>query len=137
MSCNCSPTSFAKEATSERYHKRTVNRRPEASTQNSSGMFEIGEETICALMSMLTYAAPQIPHPAVPGYDALRLAFEATERKSEYGFNLHKYGIGYADEATQLRWEQWVACRAAILHGDDPVTDNTNQQFESLSRGDK
>ena len=24
-----------------------------------------------------------------------------------------------------------------MLHGDEPETDNTNQQFESLSRGDK
>ncbi len=24
-----------------------------------------------------------------------------------------------------------------MLHGSEPVTDNTNQQFESLSRGDK
>ena len=29
------------------------------------------------------------------------------------------------------------ACRAAMLQGTVPVTDNTNQQFESLSRGDK
>lgn len=29
------------------------------------------------------------------------------------------------------------ACRAAMLQGDEPVTDNTSQQFESLSRGDK
>lgn len=28
-------------------------------------------------------------------------------------------------------------CRAAMLQGDETVTDNTNQQFESLSRGDK
>jgi len=68
------------------------------------------------------YAAPQLPQPAVPDYDALRLAFEATERKSEYGFNLHKYGIGYADKATQLRCEQWVACRAAMLQGAEPVS---------------
>ena len=31
----------------------------------------------------------------------------------------------------------WNACRSAMLHGSEPVTDNTNQQFESLSRGDK
>lgn len=36
-----------------------------ASTQNASGMFEIGEDTICKLMSLLTYAAPQLPQPAV------------------------------------------------------------------------
>lgn len=29
------------------------------------------------------------------------------------------------------------ACHAAMLQGDEPVTDNTNQQFESLSRGGK
>lgn len=28
-------------------------------------------------------------------------------------------------------------CRSAMLQGDEPSTDNTNQQFESLSRGDK
>lgn len=31
----------------------------------------------------------------------------------------------------------WNACRAAMLHGSEPETDNTNQQFESLSRDDK
>ena len=31
----------------------------------------------------------------------------------------------------------WNACRAAMLQGAEPVTDNTNQQFESLSLGDK
>lgn len=49
--------------------------------------------------------------------DTLRLRFEASERESEHGFNLHKYGIGYADEATQARWEAWIACRAAMLQG--------------------
>lgn len=38
-----------------------------ASTQNASGMFEISEDTICNLMSMLTTAAPQLPQPAVVG----------------------------------------------------------------------
>lgn len=33
--------------------------------------------------------------------------------------------------------EGWNACRAAMLQDSEPVTDNTNQQFESLSRGDK
>ena len=51
--------------------------------------------------------------------DTLRLRFEASERESEHGFNLHKYGIGYADEATQARWEAWIACRAAMLQGAD------------------
>ncbi|QDI17450.1 hypothetical protein FBF86_05425 [Serratia marcescens] len=55
------------------------------------------------------------PAPAVPGIDELRLTFERSERESDDGFNLHKYGIGYADDATQARWESWLACRAAML----------------------
>ncbi|HBL7126834.1 TPA: DUF551 domain-containing protein [Enterobacter asburiae] len=64
------------------------------------------------------YTAPPAPVSA-PDFDALRLLFEASERKSDHGFNLHKYGIGYADKATQARWEVWVACRAAMLQGAD------------------
>ncbi|HHT2749086.1 TPA: hypothetical protein ACTYS1_002776 [Klebsiella pneumoniae] len=55
------------------------------------------------------------PAPVVPDIDELRLAFEATERESDDGFNLHKSGIGYADDATQGRWESWLACRDAML----------------------
>lgn len=47
-----------------------------ASTQNASGMFEIGEETICNLMSMLTNAAPQLPQPAVPDISRLEDVLE-------------------------------------------------------------
>ncbi|VTM88666.1 Uncharacterised protein [Raoultella ornithinolytica] len=58
------------------------------------------------------------PAPAVvPDIDELRLAFEAAERESGDGFNLHKYGIGYADDETQGRWDTWLACRAAMLNG--------------------
>lgn len=53
----------------------------------------------------------------VPDIDELRLAFEAAERESDDGFNLHKYGIGYADDETQGRWDTWLACRAAMLNG--------------------
>lgn len=55
--------------------------------------------------------------PVVPDIDELRLAFEAAERESDDGFNLHKYGIGYADDETQGRWDTWLACRAAMLNG--------------------
>jgi len=161
----------------------------EGAEQNKSGMFELGEETMCALMDLLTkereaavpvswlieggksgtpphfsseeeyakqypdrkvtplYAAPptqpiavdkiaeqqgvdpkvtdaymqgwhdHAAQPvAVPDFDTLRLRFEASERESVNGFNLHKYGIGYADEATQTRWETWIVCRAAMLN---------------------
>lgn len=115
-----------------------------ASTQNSSGMFEIGEDTICNLMSMLTaHPAPVAPDEMTP-----------QQASRSYGGEVRGYRDG------------WNACRAAMLHGADvsityegknhhkdklamidhsgdsnnmvePVTDNTNQQFESLSRGDK
>lgn len=42
-----------------------------SSTQNSSGMFEIGEDTIFNLMSMLTNAAPQLPQPAKDYFSSL------------------------------------------------------------------
>lgn len=42
----------------------------------------------------------------------------------------------YCGEVRGYR-DGWNACRAAMLQGAEPATDNTNQQFESLSRGDK
>lgn len=106
-----------------------------ASTQNSSGMFEIGEETICALMSILTNAAPQLPQPAVLSVSegVLRSLLPDVE-KSEFWFE-HNGKIFF--EGVRFNNAVFEACRSAMLQGSDPVTDNTNQQFESLSRGDK
>lgn len=42
----------------------------------------------------------------------------------------------YCGEVRGYR-DGWNACRAAMLHLPEPETDNTNRQFESLSRGDK
>ena len=42
----------------------------------------------------------------------------------------------YCGEVRGYR-DGWNACRAAMLQGSEPETDNTNQQFESLSRGVK
>ncbi|MDW3573814.1 hypothetical protein N4235_23380 [Enterobacter asburiae] len=66
------------------------------------------------------YSAPPAPV-SVPDFDTLRLLFETSERESDHGFNLHKCGIGYADDATQARWEAWIACRAAMLQGTENV----------------
>lgn len=88
-----------------------------ASTQNASGMFEISEDTICALMSILA-AQPQLPQPSVPDEMPAHIG------PREFG-------------RPQAYIDGWNACRAAMLHGSEPETDNTNQQFESLSRGDK
>ena len=89
-----------------------------ASTQNASGMFEISEDTICALMSMLAAN----PSPLVP-------------EEKPMPNHLKMYAVDAVAAIAEVRG--WNACRAAMLHGDGPVTDNTNQQFESLSRGDK
>lgn len=79
-----------------------------ASTQNSSGMFEIGEETICALMSLLT--APPAP---VSDEDLLHMAASAID---DLLSNKDRSGAGvWADIPAKLR-------RAAMLQGAEPVT---------------
>jgi hypothetical protein len=77
-----------------------------ASTQNASGMFEISEDTICNLMSLLTNAAPQLPQPAVPDDIAKRIPEILRTGKAN-------------------RWEIQVlakGCRAAMLQGAEPVS---------------
>ena len=61
---------------------------------------------------------PQLPQPAVP--DALDDYVNSDEHPLLWSHN-----------------KGWNACRAAMLQGSEPVTDNTNQQFESLSGGKK
>ncbi|MDU1652669.1 MAG: DUF551 domain-containing protein [Leclercia adecarboxylata] len=92
-----------------------------ASTQNASGMFEISEDTICALMSMLTYAAPQLPQPAVVSDSLLsellaiakKAADEADEcAHAEFSDESMEHSTAIAD------WER----RAAMLQGKaEPV----------------
>ncbi|ELQ9312436.1 hypothetical protein R3D73_005497, partial [Serratia marcescens] len=77
--------------------------------------------------------APEPAVPAVPGIDELRLTFERAERESDDGFNLHKYGIGYADEATQARWESWLACRAAMLNHVGEANEKAAEKCECSS----
>lgn len=92
------------------------------SKQNSSGMFEIGEETICALMSMLTNAAPQLPHPAV-----LSVPDEIPKLKDGSGFKYVKDGVRYS-----LNYANgWNQCRAAMLKGaDDSLTHEGKNHHE-------
>lgn len=71
-----------------------------ASTQNASGMFEISEDTICALMSMLTAT----PSPVVPD--------EMTPKQASRS---------YCGEVRGYR-DGWNACRASMLKGAEPVT---------------
>lgn len=68
------------------------------------------------------YAEPQLPQPAVPA--------EMPEPDTARMF--------FTDAVVAIAKVQgWNACRAAMLQDSEPATDNTNQQFESLSRGDK
>ena len=91
-----------------------------ASTQNASGMFEISEDTICALMSMLTAQSAPVSVPKVVGWE------DVPEEITEDDITL---ASAWAHGFNQ--------CRAAMIQCSEPETDNTNQQFESLSRGDK
>lgn len=87
------------------------------STQNACGMFEIGEETICALMSMLT--APPAPV-SVPTFDEW---LEIRGNKP----------LGWVKDAMR---ESYDACRAAMLQGSQPVSNRdelpSREHFISL-----
>ncbi|MFV7429756.1 hypothetical protein ACNPM5_21740 [Enterobacter hormaechei] len=90
-----------------------------ASTQNSSRMFEIGEETICALVSLLT--APPAPA-SVPDRSMFEKWWE-----SEHGSPLDSWDSlrttdGYCDDGIDGQFEAWNACRAAMLQGAEPVS---------------
>lgn len=72
------------------------------------------------------YAAPQLPQPAAVSVPELVGWEDVPEEITE------------DDIALASAWAHgFNQCRAAMLQCSEPVTDNTNQQFESLSRGDK
>lgn len=73
-----------------------------ASTQNANGMFEISEDTICDLMSLLTCAAPKLPQPAVPDMATVETTYPDVQ-------------TNWQD--AKMYAEGWNACRAAMLQG--------------------
>ncbi|EEW2545743.1 DUF551 domain-containing protein [Escherichia coli] len=82
-----------------------------SSTQNASGMFEISEDTICALMSMLAdkpspaYVPDEMPEP-----DTARMFF--------------------TDAVVAIAKVQgWNACRAAMLQGKSEQPQNAQQNI--------
>ena len=99
-----------------------------ASTQNASGMFEISEDTICALISMLIATPP----PVVPDEVLNRLEHEAKHVTDWHHMDENSCKVNRRDLLTLVN-----ACRASMTQDYETATDNTNQQFESLSRGDK
>lgn len=90
-----------------------------ASTQNASGMFEISEDTICNLMSMLTSAAPQLPQPAVVPDFVGKLIGILDRHTIELGWG--EKPITLAELVTSRDGEEELsACRAALLQGAEP-----------------
>lgn len=91
-----------------------------ASTQNANGMFEISEDTICALMSMLTSTAPQLPQPAVLSVsEGVLKSLLPDVEKSEFWFE-HNGKIFF--EGVRFNNAVFEACRAAMLQGAKPVS---------------
>lgn len=79
----------------------------EASTQNASGMFEISEDTICALMTMLQ-GESRMWEPA-----PVSVPDEIQKLKDGRGFKYVKDGIHYSVNYAN----GWNQCRAAMLQG--------------------
>ena len=94
------------------------------------------EKRIAELESL---AAPKLTQQALVVPDE-RAEFETFMEKRFKDFidrRLVKNGDGeYFAWDMQVAWIVWQE-RAAMLQCSEPATDNTNQQFESLSRGDK
>lgn len=79
----------------------------------------------------------QLPHPAPVSVHDERAAFE-TFMEKRFGESVDRRRAKNGDREYMawdmaLGWIIWCH-RAAMLQCPEPVTDNTNQQFESLSR---
>ncbi|HFI8612844.1 TPA: hypothetical protein ACGR7J_001565 [Escherichia coli] len=97
------------------FTKQSIIEDLKASTQNASGMFEISEDTICALMSMLTSTAPQLPQPAVLSVsEGVLKSLLPDVEKSEFWFE-HNGKIFF--EGVRFNNAVFEACRAAMLQG--------------------
>ncbi|HAG7214858.1 TPA: DUF551 domain-containing protein, partial [Escherichia coli] len=91
-----------------------------SSTQNASGMFEISEDTICAVMYMLTTP----PSPAsVPG--------EIQKLKDGRGFKYVKDGVLYSVNYAN----GWNQCRSAMLQAGNfrENKDSSTNNFRETS----
>ncbi|HBV7238759.1 putative protein YfdT [Escherichia coli G3/10] len=99
-----------------------------ASTQNASGMFEISEDAICALMSML--AAPPAPV-SVPDERAAFETFMEKRFKDCIDRRLVKNGDGeYFAWDMQVAWIAWQG-HAAMLQAE-PVSNSDELPLDYL-----
>lgn len=100
-----------------------------ASTQNANGMFEISEDTICALMSMLTSTAPQLPQPAVLSVsEGVLKSLLPDVEKSEFWFE-HNGKIFF--EGVRFNNAVFEAYRAAMLQAE-PVSNSDELPLDYL-----
>lgn len=92
------------------FTKQSIIEDLKASTQNASGMFEISDDTICALMSMLTTT----PAPVVP--DCVLKSLLPDAEKPDFWFE-HNGKIFF--EGVRFNNAVFEACRAAMLQADN------------------
>ncbi|MGX4867299.1 hypothetical protein [Enterobacter kobei] len=79
-------------------------------------MFEISEDTICDLMSLLTCAAPKLPQPAVPDMATVETTYPDVQ-------------TNWQD--AKMYAEGWNACRAAMLQAE-PVSNSDELPLDYL-----
>ena len=105
----------------------------EEALRDKQALLEASEQRITELESL---TAPQLPQPAVEALKSLRqiVADHKTLPRRKEWISGQQYSYVLL-ESVEAMFDD--ACRAAMLQYPDPVTDNTNQQFESLRRGDK
>lgn len=102
-----------------------------ASEQNASGMFEISEDTICALMSMLDAATAPV---SVPYERAAFETFMEKRFKDCIDRRLVKNGDGeYFAWDMQVAWIVWQG-RAAMLHGKAEPRDSVRRDHAEWSQ---
>lgn len=95
----------------------------EEALRDKQALLEASEQRIAELESL---TAPNLPQPAPVSVPEVVGWEDVPEEITE------------DDIALASAWAHgFNQCRAAMLQCYEPVTDNTNQQFESLSRGEK
>lgn len=98
-----------------------------ASTQNASGMFEISEDTICALMSMLSATPAPV---SVPDEVMAAMQKVARIRLDLNDFDGDKRGILDCLGDAEEELIEVVNLRSAMFHGSEPETTAYKLPFE-------
>ena len=118
-----------------------------SSTQNASGMFEISEDTICALMSMI-YAAPQLPQPAVPDiatvettYPDVQTNWQDAKMYAE-GWNAYRAAMlqsfGNSEQLNSpVIPDGWVACSEQMPEDEQEVIVQNKMGYRYVSYFDE